>query len=132
MNLTEKIIITDTNIITDLFNADLLEMFSLLNNVYILDIIKESEINSKTCNMELINKIKVIHATSNQILEMQKLAKENKKLSPQDLINYVVAKDNNYILATGDNRLKIFSEKKWCWSIKNIKDYKINEFKKYY
>lgn len=62
MNLTEKIIITDTNVITDLFNADLLEMFSLLNNVYILDIIKESEINSKTCNMELINKIKVIHA----------------------------------------------------------------------
>ena len=111
MNLTEKIIITDTNIITDLFNANLLEKFSLLNNVYILDIIKESEINSKTCNMELINKIKVIHATSNQILEMQKLAKENKKLSPQDLINYVVAKDNNYILATGDNRLKIFSEK---------------------
>ena len=51
MNLTEKIIITDTNVITDLFNADLLEMFSLLNNVYILDIIKESEINSKTCNM---------------------------------------------------------------------------------
>ena len=45
-------------------------MFSLLNNVYILDIIKESEINSKTCNMELINKIKVIHSTSNQILEM--------------------------------------------------------------
>ena len=114
MNLTEKIIITDTNIITDLFNADLLEMFSLLNNVYILDIIKESEINSKTCNMELINKIKVIHATSNQILEMQKLAIENKKLSPQDLINYVVAKDKNYILATGDNRLTIYSEKKWC------------------
>lgn len=78
MNLTEKIIITDTNIITDLFNANLLEKFSLLDNVYILDIIKESEINHKTCNMELINKIKVIQATSNQILEMQKLAKENK------------------------------------------------------
>ena len=41
MNLTEKIIITDTNIITDLFNANLLEKFSLLDNVYILDIIKE-------------------------------------------------------------------------------------------
>lgn len=111
MNLTEKIIITDTNIITDLFNANLLEKFSLLNNVYILDIIKESEINNKTCNMELIDKIKVIQATSNQILEMQRLTIENKKLSAQDLINYVVAKDNNYILATGDNRLKIFSEK---------------------
>ena len=125
MNLTEKIIITDTNIITDLFNADLLEMFSLLNNVYILDIIKESEINSKTCNMELINKIKVIHATSNQILEMQKLAKENKKLSPQDLINYVVAKDNNYILATGDNRLKIFSEKNGVEVLRTLKIIKL-------
>ena len=118
MNLTEKIIITDTNIITDLFNADLLEMFSLLNNVYILDIIKESEINSKTCNMELINKIKVIHATSNQILEMQKLAIENKKLSP-------VAKDNNYILATGDNRLKIFSEKNGVEVLRTLKIIKL-------
>ena len=125
MNLTEKIIITDTNIITDLFNADLLEMFSLLNNVYILDIIKESEINSKTCNMELINKIKAIHATSNQILEMQKLAIENKKLSPQDLINYVVAKDNNYILATGDNRLKIFSEKNGFEVLRTLKIIKL-------
>ena len=125
MNLTEKIIITDTNIITDLFNADLLEMFSLLNNVYILDIIKESEINSKTCNMKLINKIKVIHATSNPILEMQKLAKENKKLSPQDLINYVVAKDNNYILATGDNRLKIFSEKNGVEVLRTLKIIKL-------
>lgn len=125
MNLTKKIIITDTNIITDLFNADLLEMFSLLNNVYILDIIKESEINSKTCNMELINKIKAIHATSNQILEMQKLAIENKKLSPQDLINYVVAKDNNYILATGDNRLKIFSEKNGVEVLRTLKIIKL-------
>lgn len=125
MNLTEKIIITDTNIITDLFNANLLEMFSLLNNVYILDIIKESEINSKTCNMELINKIKVIHATSNQILEMQKLAKENKKLSLQDLINYVVAKDNNYILATGDNRLKTFSEKNGVEVLRTLKIIKL-------
>ena len=125
MNLTEKIIITDTNVITDLFNADLLEMFSLLNNVYILDIIKESEINSKTCNMELINKIKVIHATSNQILEMEKLAIENKKLSPQDLINYVVAKENNYILATGDNRLKIFSEKNGVEVLRTLKIIKL-------
>ena len=125
MNLTEKIIITDTNIITDLFNADLLEMFSLLNNVYILDIIKESEINSKTYNMELINKIKVIHSTSNQILEMEKLAIENKKLSPQDLINYVVAKDNNYILATGDNRLKIFSEKNGVEVLRTLKIIKL-------
>lgn len=125
MNLTEKIIITDTNIITDLFNANLLEKFSLLDNVYILDIIKESEINHKTCNMELIDKIKVIQATSNQILEMEKLAIENKKLSPQDLINYVVAKDNNYILATGDNRLKTFSEKNGVEVLRTLKIIKI-------
>ncbi len=125
MNLTEKIIIADTNIITDLFNANLLEMFSLLDNVYILDIIKESEINSKTCNMELIDKIKVIQATSNQILEMQRLAIENKKLSPQDLINYVVAKNNNYILATGDNRLRLFSEKNGVEVLRTLKIIKL-------
>mgnify|MGYP006939889135 FL=1 len=35
MNITEKIIITDTNIITDLNNAGILEKFIELDNVYV-------------------------------------------------------------------------------------------------
>ena len=38
MNITTKIIITDTNIVTDLNNANLLEKFVMLENVYISDL----------------------------------------------------------------------------------------------
>ena len=46
MNITTKIIITDTNIITDLNNANILEEFINMDNVYISDMIKNDEINS--------------------------------------------------------------------------------------
>lgn len=111
MNITAKIIITDTNIITDLFNANILEEFINIPNVYISDMIKNDEINSKTGNVTLINKFKVIPATAVQLVEINALSLEEKKLSIYDLLNYVIARDNNAILATGDNRLKIYSEK---------------------
>lgn len=40
MNTEKKIIITDTNIITDLYIAGVLEEFILLDNIYISDIVK--------------------------------------------------------------------------------------------
>ncbi len=40
MNITNKIIITDTNIITDLNNANVLDRFVKLENVYISDMVK--------------------------------------------------------------------------------------------
>ena len=46
MNITSKIIITDTNIITDLNNANILEKFVKLDNVYISDMVKNDEIKS--------------------------------------------------------------------------------------
>ena len=45
MSITKKIIITDTNIITDLFNANILEEFINFDNVYISDLVKNDEIN---------------------------------------------------------------------------------------
>ena len=44
MNITTKMIITDTNIITDLNNGEVLEEFVKLDNVYISDLIKYDEI----------------------------------------------------------------------------------------
>lgn len=105
MNITTKIIITDTNIITDLDNANILEEFIDIDNVYISDMVKNDEINSKTGNVKLINKFKVISATANQLIEVNKLSYTEKKLSTYDLLNFVIARDNNCILATGDNRL---------------------------
>lgn len=74
MNITEKIIITDTNIITDLNNANILEEFIKIDNVYISDMIKNDEINLKTGNVKLINKLKVISATSEQLIEVYNLS----------------------------------------------------------
>ena len=51
MNITTKIIITDTNIITDLNNANILEEFIDIDNVYISDMVKNDEINLKTGNV---------------------------------------------------------------------------------
>lgn len=110
MNITTKIIITDTNIITDLNNANILEEFIDIDNVYISDMVKNDEINSKTGNVKLINKFKVISATATQLIEVNKLSYTEKKLSTYDLLNFVIARDNNCILATGDNRLKNYSE----------------------
>ena len=62
MNITTKIIITDTNIITDLNNANILEEFINLDNVYISDMIKNDEINSKTGNIKLSV---ILHSLSN-------------------------------------------------------------------
>ena len=121
MNITEKIIITDTNIISDLNNAKVLDKFIKLDNVYISDMIKNDEINYKTGNLDIIKRFKVIESTSEQLLEISELSKKEKKLSQYDLINYIIAKDNNYILATGDDHLKKYAEKNNVAVIRTLK-----------
>ena len=125
MNITTKIIITDTNIITDLDNANILEEFIDIDNVYISDMVKNDEINSKTSNVKLINKFKVISATANQLIEVNKLSYIEKKLSTYDLLNFVIARDNNCILATGDNRLKKYSENNGIEVLRTLKIIKL-------
>lgn len=125
MNITAKIIITDTNIITDLNSANILEEFINIDNVFISDMIKNDEINAKTGNIELINKFKVIPATENQLIEVNTLSYIEKKLSIYDLLNFVIAKDNNCILATGDNKLKNYSERNGIEVIRTLKIIKL-------
>lgn len=121
MNITRKIIITDTNIITDLSNACILDKFVKLENVYISDMIKNDEINSETGNIKIINKFKTISATSEQINEIFKISQMTSGLSQYDIINYIIARDNNAILATGDRKLKDFSESNGVEVIKTLK-----------
>lgn len=109
MSIKERIIVTDTNIITDLSNANVLEEFILLDNVYISDMVKSDEINYKTCNCESIDRLKTISLNAEQLKEVYNLSTIESGLSPYDLISYVIARDNNYILATGDNRLRNYS-----------------------
>ena len=105
MNITNKIIITDTNIITDLYNAGVLSEFINLDNVYISDLVMSLEINSKSGNIALIKNMKQIPASSSQLLKINKLSTMEKKLSMCDLTGFILAKDHNGILATGDLRL---------------------------
>ncbi len=125
MNITEKIIITDTNIITDLSNAKILQEFVMLKNVYISDMVKNDEINSKTGDVSIISKFKVIHSTNAELLEVNELSKVETALSPQDLINYVLARDNNLVLATGDNRLRKYCIKMGLEVIRTLKIIKL-------
>ena len=115
------ILITDTNIITDLNNANILEKFVKLDNVYISDMVKNDEINSKTGNISIIDKFKILRVTSEQIQDMFIIAQKEKGLSRYDVINYIIARDNNAILATGDQRLKKFSENNNVEVIRTLK-----------
>ena len=128
MNITKKIIITDTNIITDLNNAQILEKFISLDNVYISDLIKNDEINTKTGNTNIIKKFKIITSTAKELQEVSVLSTIEKKLSIYDLLNYVLARDNNAIIATGDNRLKIYSEKNNIEVIRTLKIIKLMHY----
>ena len=129
MTITPKIIITDTNIITDLDNAKLLEKFVGLDNVYINDMVKNDEINFKTGNVDIINKMKEIPLTVEQLQEVNRLISKEKSLSQYDLINYIVARDNNCILATGDNRLKKYSEENGVEVIRTLKIIELMAYK---
>ena len=110
MNITTIIIITDTNIITDLNNAKILRQFINLDNVYISDLIKHDEINSDTGDTNIIGKFKIINATAEELAEISSVRLERPKLSTYDALNYIIARNNKGILATGDNELKTYSE----------------------
>lgn len=121
MNITKKIIISDTNIITDLYIAGLALIFVLLDNVYVSDMIINDELNYKTCDYNIINNIKPIKSTINDIHKMIEIAKIYPKLSIYDCMNYVLSKKHNAILATGDHRLRKLSLENGVEVIRTLK-----------
>ena len=125
MNITSKKIIVDTNILTDLKNAGILDKFVKLNNIYLCDMVKNKEINEKTGDINLINKIKVMSATSQELLLALNISEKERRLSICDCLNYVIAKDNNCILATGDNKLKVFATSNGVQVIRTLKIIKL-------
>ena len=121
MSITEKIIITDTNTITDLSNANILDKFVSLDNVYISDLVKTDEVNFKTGDLKIINKFKILEMTEEQLIEVSDLASKESKLSIYDVINYILARDNDGILATGDDRLRKYSLENGVKVIRTLK-----------
>lgn len=109
MNITKKIIVTDTNIVTDLDTCRLLEKFVALDNVYMCDMVKNDEINDKTGNVNIIKKFKTIEVNIEQLEEIFVIDKIVNGLTSHDIINFIIARDNNAMLATGDRKLRNFS-----------------------
>ena len=121
MNITTKIIITDTNIITDLNTAKILEEFANMDNVYVSDLLKYDEINECTGDMNIAKKLKVINASTQELEEINSIILEKPKLSIYDALNFIIARNNNGILATGDNDLKTYSENHGIEVIRTLK-----------
>ena len=87
MNITEKIIVTDTNIITDLHIAGVLKKYSALNNVFISDLVKNDEINFKTCNIETIEDMKRVSKILRKESISTKDYSENGKYKVQTILS---------------------------------------------
>ena len=99
MNIKNKTIITDTNIITDLSVANVLKFFVTMDNVYTSDLVKRDEINANTGDIETIKLLKTITASPEQLKEIFEISEKEKSLSAVDIINYILSQDNNAILA---------------------------------
>jgi predicted nucleic acid-binding protein len=111
MNIKEKIIIVDTNIISDLYEAGVLDKFINLENIYMSKLVKYNEINGKTGDLYLIDRINTITESENQILQALELSTNERGLSIYDCINFVLARDEETLLLTGDRRLRNYAEK---------------------
>ena len=87
--------------------------------------VKQDEINSNTGNINIIKKFKTINSTAEEIDEIFKISKEVSGLSPYDIINFIIARNNSAILATGDKKLKDYSEANGIKVIRTLKIIKL-------
>ena len=65
--------------------------------------------------------MKTVEASALELLEMQRLSYLERRLSYYDLINFIIARDHEYILATGDNLLKKYAEDHGVEVIRTLK-----------
>lgn len=92
MNICTKIVTTDTNIITDLDNAKLLDVFINLDNVRMCDVVKNDELNDKTVKNTILSNVKCLELDEKMLEEVLYLKGIHRKLSFYDIANYVIAK----------------------------------------
>ena len=108
MNLGQVIIITDTNIIFDLHVAGILRKFIELDNVYMSDLVLHDEISVETFEDNIRSLIKTI-AFDVDMLEINSIQRTHTALSIYDILNFLLARKEDGILATRDKALIKFS-----------------------
>lgn len=94
--------------------------------------VKNDEINSNTGDIEVIMNFKTIHSTPEQIAEIFQISQNVNGLSPYDIINYILARDHQAILATGDKKLKNFAENQGIEVMRTLKIIQLLKAKKSY
>lgn len=105
MNMTKKILLSDFNSISLLSRNNLLKSEFDKDNIYICDLIEHDEKKG----LFIVNSLKNISVTSEQILEASNLSIKNNALSLIDFINLILARDHNFTLVTLDTTLASFS-----------------------
>ncbi len=73
-------------------------------------LVKIAEINRSTCPTAFHSMIKLVNETSIEIATVSNLSLLPNGLSIYDLLNFLVCKNREYELATGDQKLRKYSE----------------------
>ena len=107
MNTLDPILVVDVNVIIHLEKAGLLDELINDKNVRIVDLVLYQEYETKeNLASNKVKRIKQIELNENQMIEANNLYYSNTRNSVFDYYCYVVARDNNYVLLTGDWKLK--------------------------
>lgn len=101
MNITKKILLSDFNSISLLTKTDSLIPEFDKDNIYICDLVECDEKKKPF----ILNSLKSISVTSDQIFEASKLSLKNNVLSLIDFVNLILARDYNFTLVTLDAAL---------------------------
>ena len=106
------VIITDANIFIDLQKIGLLgEYFKLEREIYTTEGIFRDELLSPGLREELISLgIQITNLTSRELFLAVETRSKHRKLSSHDCEAYAIAKSRNWMLTTGDRRLRLCAE----------------------
>ena len=106
------VIITDANIFIDLQKTDLLgEYFKLEHDIYTTEgILRDELISPGLCEELLSYGIHTTRLTSSELFLAAEARTKHRKLSSYDCEAYAIAKARNWMLTTGDKRLRLCAE----------------------
>lgn len=109
MTSQQPVLITDTNIWIDLGNGDLLRLvFRLPYQICIVDLARK-EINSVDAIFLEMQGLIFLDLTKDQVAEVFRLAQRNRAISPVDFAAFLLAKEMNAVLVSGDRNLVRFA-----------------------
>lgn len=128
MNSSDPILVVDVNVIIHLEKVNLLDELTTDENIRIVDLVLYQEYQYKKNKIsDKISNIKTIGLTEEQVAEAYQLYLGNRRNSVFDYFSYIVARDNDFVLLTGDWKLKktIGKDVEVCgaiWYVKHLNE----------